>query len=550
MNTASLFDSALAGLQAAQAGMMVTSQNVAGASVDGYVRRSPLIQDIAMSSSTADPAGSTFAVEGFTRNFNALLQGQIDSQTATSAYTKTLINCVSSLDSTLVDPATSIATAMGNFFNSVGSLGNQPDNASYQSDVLGNAAQLVDRIHTVAGVLSNTQSSAMQGLADVLNESNSLTSELASVNAKIRGAGVPGVGYPTADLLDQRDRLVNRLSELLGGQAVIDSSGTASFQVSGIFLVNQDISNSFTNAAGFTPITADQNMAGIYVKVDGHQIPIQIDPATSKAAPHLPLTTTTQPTSIFTSGQAGAYVQLLNDFVPSLNQVLAVTSAMLVHHVNSLSSNNPTPTPGQPFDPSALFGFSNANGANAYPNLGHVDTNPDLYNNLLQDSNGKWLTFDQVMQNIKTQDPSTMAALKSLGNSIDPSRLVAIGQYTSTQFDELNSSDPPPTGSPVDPNVTGTRSNMLESIRDVFSAPITYLTSSAATTMANWKSNDTANQSLLTSLNNQKESISGVNLDEEAANLVKYQQLYNASSKVIQTSKQMFDTLLAMMTGN
>jgi flagellar hook-associated protein 1 len=55
MNTASLFDSALAGLQAAQAGMMVTSQNVAGASVDGYVRRSPLIQDIAMSSSTADP---------------------------------------------------------------------------------------------------------------------------------------------------------------------------------------------------------------------------------------------------------------------------------------------------------------------------------------------------------------------------------------------------------------------------------------------------------------------------------------------------------------
>ena len=85
MNTASLFDSALAGLQAAQAGMTVTSQNVAGASVDGYVRRSPLIKNVAMSSSTSDPAGSTFAVEGFTRNFNALLQGQIYDQTAASA---------------------------------------------------------------------------------------------------------------------------------------------------------------------------------------------------------------------------------------------------------------------------------------------------------------------------------------------------------------------------------------------------------------------------------------------------------------------------------
>jgi len=51
-------------------------------------------------------------------------------------------------------------------------------------------------------------------------------------------------------------------------------------------------------------------------------------------------------------------------------------------------------------------------------------------------------------------------------------------------------------------------------------------------------------------LNDQKNSISGVNLDEEAANLVKYQQLYNASSKLIQSSRQMFDTLLAMVAGN
>jgi len=42
------------------------------------------------------------------------------------------------------------------------------------------------------------------------------------------------------------------------------------------------------------------------------------------------------------------------------------------------------------------------------------------------------------------------------------------------------------------------------------------------------------------SLTNQKSSITGVNLDEEAANLVKYQQLYNASSKLMQTGKNRF----------
>jgi flagellar hook-associated protein 1 FlgK len=37
-----------------------------------------------------------------------------------------------------------------------------------------------------------------------------------------------------------------------------------------------------------------------------------------------------------------------------------------------------------------------------------------------------------------------------------------------------------------------------------------------------------------------------VNLDEEAANLLRYQQAYQAASKVIQTANLMFDTLLSL----
>ena len=37
---------------------------------------------------------------------------------------------------------------------------------------------------------------------------------------------------------------------------------------------------------------------------------------------------------------------------------------------------------------------------------------------------------------------------------------------------------------------------------------------------------------------------SGVNLDEEAANLIRFQQAYQASGKVMQIAKQMFDSLL------
>ncbi|MBC7602700.1 MAG: hypothetical protein H7255_08585, partial [Ramlibacter sp.] len=42
-----------------------------------------------------------------------------------------------------------------------------------------------------------------------------------------------------------------------------------------------------------------------------------------------------------------------------------------------------------------------------------------------------------------------------------------------------------------------------------------------------------------------QQNVSGVNLDEEAANLLRYQQMYQASAKIIQASQALFDALLA-----
>ncbi|CAB3771802.1 flagellar hook-associated protein FlgK [Paraburkholderia solisilvae] len=50
--------------------------------------------------------------------------------------------------------------------------------------------------------------------------------------------------------------------------------------------------------------------------------------------------------------------------------------------------------------------------------------------------------------------------------------------------------------------------------------------------------------STLSQIQQQQQSVSGVNLDEEATNLVEYQQLYQAASKVITTAQSLFTTLL------
>lgn len=54
-----------------------------------------------------------------------------------------------------------------------------------------------------------------------------------------------------------------------------------------------------------------------------------------------------------------------------------------------------------------------------------------------------------------------------------------------------------------------------------------------------------AQETLLTQTSQKQQELSGVNLDEEAANLLRYQQAYQAASKMIATASQLFDDLLA-----
>ncbi|MNT16575.1 Flagellar hook-associated protein 1 [compost metagenome] len=54
-----------------------------------------------------------------------------------------------------------------------------------------------------------------------------------------------------------------------------------------------------------------------------------------------------------------------------------------------------------------------------------------------------------------------------------------------------------------------------------------------------------ATGAILKQASNNRDSLSAVNLDEEAANLIKFEQYYNASAQVIQVARSLFDTLIS-----
>ena len=540
MNTASIYDSAIAGLQYAQAGMVATSQNVTGSNVAGYVRRNPDLQISTMSPSSIEAGGTAFSVEGFTRNFNALLQGQLLSQQSKTSFTATLTQAVATLDATLVDPSASIATALGQFFNAAGSLANDPSNQAYQQALTGAANLVGDRIRGLADVVGNLESNARQGLADVLNQANTLAPQLADINVKIRNATVPGVSYPSGDLLDERDRITTKLQELIGGTTTINEDGTASYAINGLQLVDRQQSNQFANANHTTPLTPDTFPWGVQLKVNSprNREPVftpmgsgeGVDQSTGQIIPASP--------PPFKDGQAGAYFVLVQNFVPTLQKSLNLLAVELVDKINSVAIGTGA-TSINPF-----FGFSSSSGplssraaltsalpAPAAANVNAVLTNPALTFADLLDTNSSAIT--------PAQRKDLHAWL--LSDVVNARHFKSIATFSASQFANLNAAPGTDASAAM---------NSLQDLRTTFTAPVTFITSSVANTIATWTNNHKTNEAMSQVLSDQKNAVSGVNLDEEAANLVKYQQLYNASSKLIQTNRQMFDTLLAMLSGN
>ena len=540
MRTAALFDSAMAGLQSAQSGMLVTSQNVTGSSVEGYVRRTSSVRVNGLSPSSIDLTGTSFAVEGFTRYFDNLLQGQLLSQQSKTSYSQALTQSVAPLDAMLTEPATSIATALGNFFNAAGSIANEPSNSAYQHSLIGNARLVADRVSGLATSVGQISSNASQALADVLNQANSLTPQLASINSKIRAAAIPGVAAASPDLLDERDRIVGKLQELVGGSTLINEDSTASYLLNGQHLVDRQIANTFTNSAGTSVIGSDMPLTDLQVKVvslDGRN-PVYI----KLVMPAIPqkdidgtalldanLNSVMLPgQTILQDGKAGAYVHLIQNFVPTVQKSINLLAAQLVRQVNQItdgSSNSIAP----------IFGFaSTTSSSTPLTGISTDTTGKDLLDGLWEKADTTDYSYSELIEGSNPQSSNYLQTIETALNKseFDARLFKMVGTFDSSQFDNMNAS----------------ASASLQSLRDSFTSPVTFITSSVATTIATWKNTQRSDEALQKSLANQKSSITGVNLDEEAANLVKYQQLYNASSKLMQTGKQMFDTLLGMLS--
>jgi flagellar hook-associated protein 1 FlgK len=502
MGVYSITDSAMSALNIAQAGILTTSQNVAGASVDGFSRRNANATLNALAPNSLMLNGTSFAVEGFTRQYSSLLTSQYQGQQAKSSYSDTLVQYTQAIDTMVADQSTGLNTAISSFFNAMGTYAADPTSRPQAAAITASANEVARRIAGMSNLTSQIASDASKGLVDTALQVNTLLPALAQINQQIIESRSNGNSSPSPDLLDERDRLVSQLQKLVGGQTLINGDGTATHLIAGMPLVDRTVFNKLV----MTSDDALDKKTAVYSLKSGS------NNTTIMSIKHLE------------GGQAGALFELVNTFVPKIDQRLDTIALGLVSAANTSAISA--------FDPVlTIFGFQGSE-------------DPSFQSDILSNINDVADNVGQLVSGINSEENihRLYLYLEDRGNTLTASGYKAANFISLAPADTANYFDVM-----GDPIIKPEAANFLQKQSSIFISSTASLVSDVGVQVATWRSTQKADMAVMSNLKDQKDSLSGVNLDEEAANLLKYQQLYAASTKILQAGNQMFDTLLSIM---
>jgi flagellar hook-associated protein 1 FlgK len=128
-----------------------------------------------------------------------------------------------------------VSAALDSFFNAFGTLAGDPANPVSREEVRASGDRLTQRIRRLARSIADAQNQAKASLSSEIADVNATAQRIADMNQRIQAAG--GGDGASPDLLDQRDRLVDRLAGMLPVQVTEAGDGSITVNTGGVTLV-------------------------------------------------------------------------------------------------------------------------------------------------------------------------------------------------------------------------------------------------------------------------------------------------------------------------
>jgi len=218
-----IFGIATSALRAAQAGLATAGHNIANANTPGFHR-----QEVVQSNAPPQFNGSGFIgrgveVDTVRRVYSDLIDAQAIRAQAQASYYTTYQGQVGQIDSLLSDPDAGLAPALEQFFSAVNDVASNPASVPSRQTMLAGASSLIARFQALDGRLNEINQSINVQIQSSVSSVNAYAQQIAELNGRIAAASGD---QPPNDLIDERDRVVGELNQLVGASVINQPNGT------------------------------------------------------------------------------------------------------------------------------------------------------------------------------------------------------------------------------------------------------------------------------------------------------------------------------------
>lgn len=551
--SAKIINNAISALAAQQALLAVNSNNIANVNTPGYSRRTVQLENrVSAEGGVSGQIGAGVDVQTIQRIADRFLQNLLQQSAGEKGAADAKNNLLSRAEAlfALDGNAPTISSALTAFFASANDLSSNPSSIELRTNFVQRAQDVVTTISSTYQGLASLQREADQRIVQEVNSVNLITSQIAALNQQIAQRESNGVDAAN-DERDRREVLLSQLSEKISFSTIELADGTMTVQLSnGFALVNGSTSREIE-----TTQTPSFNGA-VPQGLDGAPLHyIVFDYGTAGTPSHFDMT------SMFAAGE-GTIAGLLEargvvgdadtspfqadgTLVDLASQVEGIARGLITTVNQYYLGYDPT-LAGNGDENSGVAGFQ--------ARTGDLDGNtPSVYglfsftSSVAQDVNGDGL-------------PNDLAAYTA-----------ATGVQNFASRMRLAFTDPRDVAAAIDTNATagatafsqGDGRNMvtLASMRSQsmtlsvgsysFTGTLDEAYNNLVTTAGNEASRakgefSTAEQRMLT-VTTQRDEISGVSLDEEFSNMMRFQRAYQASARVLGAADKLLEQIIGLL---
>ena len=528
-------------LTAAQVGISVTGHNIANAATPGYSR-----QEVVQRAAEAQDYGFGYLGQGaeisqVKRAYSQVIAQQMHSAQTSSSATNAYATQMIQIDNMLSDVNAGLSPAIQEFFSSVQGLSSNPGDAASRQAVISKAEALTNRFQSIGNQLDEIREGVNSELVSSTKLVTAYATQIASLNDVISKALGADKNNAPNDLMDQRDQIIAEMNKLIKTDIYTQDDGSYNvFVGNGVPLVVGG------KSYGLTTVSSTTDASRLEVAYVSNTT---VKPLSESSLP---------------GGSIGGLLQFRSSSLDNIQNQIGQIATVIAETFNAQHKLG--------FDPSGTAGgnFFNAPTPQVFGDTANSVTatlNATISSATALTSSDYKLKYDGTNYSVTRVSDGTVQTFASLPQTVDgltingtmaagDSFLIQPTRGAATTF-SVAISDINKIAAADATGGNGNNRNALELAALqrkplLNNSALTYesafgqVVSAVGNKTHELKVVGASEDTLLAQATAAQQSESGVNLDEEATNLLRYQQAYQAAGKVMQIASSLFDMLLTI----